>query len=153
MKRFTFRLQPLLHLRRIREELALNEFSKQVRKIQELEEKMRQISKELSESVLMLTDNLEERFLFERYYTRLDGQRTILKQQINDMQEDLTVAREKFIISRQQKKVLSIIEQRHYLLYCEQRRKWESKQNMALNGQKKQKRLVQRFPKQKITGS
>ncbi len=153
MKRFTFRLQPLLHLRRIREELALNEFSKQVRKIQELEEKMKQISKELSESVLMLTDNLEERFLFERYYTRLDGQRTILKQQINDMQEDLTVAREKFIISRQQKKVLSIIEQRHYLLYCEQRRKWESKQNMALNGQKKQKRLVQRFPKQKITGS
>ena len=153
MKRFTFRLQPLLHLRRIREELALNEFSKQVRKIQELEEKMKQISKELSESVLMLTDNLEERFLFERYYTRLDGQKTNLKQQINDMQEDLTVAREKFIISRQQKKVLSIIEQRHYLLYCEQRRKWESKQNMALNGQKKQKRLVQRFSKQKTTGS
>ncbi|MBE7437367.1 MAG: flagellar FliJ family protein [Spirochaetales bacterium] len=139
IKRFTFKLDPLLRLRKREENHALAELAVVMQKVNAQEAiktdsaRMAQEEKALFEKKHREEFTIELFQMYDRYLERLDTESEEAQRILDGMQPELKSAMEKVLEARRRKRAVEIIRERKYKEFQTTQRKLQARELAFLN--------------------
>jgi len=139
MKRFRFRLEGLLRVRRIREEQALGELARVMVRVNEHESVRERARQLLREEMTRFEQQHRDDFsidlfqLYDRYLARLEAEDRTAARKLEEIRPELEQEMEKVMEARKGRRVVEILKERHKADWDRDRRKAEARELEEVN--------------------
>jgi flagellar protein FliJ len=139
MKRFNFKLEPLLRVRRMQEERALGELARVMRRVNEQEAVRDQARRSVEEEMGRFEARYREQFqidlyqIYDRYLERLQTEAAEAGKRLEAMRPEVEQEMAKAMEARRGRRIVEIIKERKKTEYDRARRKAEAKELEEIN--------------------
>lgn len=139
MKRFNFKLEPLLRVRRMQEERALGELARVMRRVNEQESVRDQARRNVEEEMARFEARYREEFqidlyqIYDRYLERLQTEAAEAGKRLEAMRPEVEQEMAKAMEARRGRRIVEIIKERKKAEYDHARRKAEAKELDEMN--------------------
>ncbi|MCG9875681.1 MAG: flagellar export protein FliJ [Leptospiraceae bacterium] len=131
MKKFQFRLDPLIVIRKRKEDEEIRNLSVIVSEVNKLNSEKNSLEQEIQSISENISKNIKKGISIQDYYEYSDINRTLglkissIEQEINGKQPDLDMARMRVDLARKEKKILEILRENSLSEYKKKLRKVE----------------------------
>lgn len=139
MKRFQFKLEGLLRVRRIREEQALGELAQIMMRVNEQESARNRAQALLRDEMTRFEQQHRDDFsidlfqLYDRYLERLESEDRAAARKLEEIRPELEREMEKVMEARKGRRVVEILKERHRSEWERDRRKTEARELEEVN--------------------